>query len=128
MTARPRRGDPDFGPQCRCGGPKAKQARTCQRCHGLLRGYGTVPLREQNRRWRRTYMGGVTVVGDGDAAAVARAAALEQARTLADGELAVLVAEQLRDQRLGHIARDRWMVHLDDVDRYGRPLHEVLAR
>jgi hypothetical protein len=38
--------DPEFGPVCGCGRRKSKQAFTCQACHNVIRGYGTVPLRE----------------------------------------------------------------------------------
>lgn len=118
--------DPQFGPICRCGQPKAKQAFTCQACHNLVRGYGTVPLAEQNRRWRHTYLGIVGAVGDEDAGLIHRADALAEARAAADGELAALIAEQARDDRAVRVG-SRWMVSLDSTDRFGRPLAEVIA-
>lgn len=125
---RARRSDMAFGPVCACGGTKAKQAWTCQPCHGRLRGYGLVPRDEQNRRAGRKYRGYTVVVGDEDAALVARADRLSAARAeLYDRELAALVAEQARDERFATFAQDRWMVSLDDVDLYGRPLYEVIA-
>lgn len=113
MSDRPRKGDAAFGPVCRCGAVKAKQAWTCQRCHGRIRGY---------RRVRG-------LVGDESAALIVRDRALREARENATGELAGLVAEQATDERLGHMARQRagWVVSLDGADRNGRPLHEVLA-
>lgn len=119
--------DPEFGPTCTCGGAKAKQAWTCQACHGRLRGYQTVPLPEQNRRWRLRYIGQFAPVGDEDAALIERAGALAAARAAVEGELAALVAEQAQDERCSHLARDRWMVPLDSLDRYGRPLYEIIA-
>lgn len=120
--------DPEFGPVCTCGGAKAKQAWTCQRCHGRLRGYGLVPRDEQMRRAGRKYRGGYTVVvGDEDAALIARADALTAARSSVGGELAALVAEQTQDDRFGTYSRDRWVLSLDDTDQYGRPLYELIA-
>lgn len=125
---RPCKGDPQFGPVCECGAPKAKQARTCQPCHGRIRGYKLSSKRQIDRRARLRYMGQVESVGCEDAALIARDRELQQARGLAAaGELAALVAEQIRDERFATVARDRWMLSLDDVDRYGRPLYEVIA-
>lgn len=127
LPVRPRRGDPEFGPTCRCGGAKAKQAWTCQPCHGKARGYGLVPRDEQLRRHGRKYRGATVVVGDEDAALIERDRALREARASVDGELAELVAAQKRDERFATFARDRWMVSLDDTDQYGRPLYERIA-
>jgi hypothetical protein len=127
VKPRPSKSDAAFGPVCDCGRPKAKQAWTCQPCHSRLRGYGTVPLVEQNRLWRRSYLGGVRTVGDEDQALIERDRALTEARNTAAGELAAVVADQQLDERIGHLARDRWMVPLDSTDRYGRPLHELFA-
>lgn len=121
-------GDPEFGPVCGCGGAKAKQAWTCQPCHSRLRGYRTVPPSEQNRRWRRAWLGQPPgPIGDSDAALVAQAAALAQARQATSGELALLAAAQERDERLGHRAGFRWMLPLDATDRLGRPLYDLIA-
>ena len=124
---RPRLGDPAFGPVCECGNAKAKQARTCQPCHSRIRGYKRETKREIDRRARLRYMGQVATVGDEDAALIARAHALHQARATVHGELAALVVEQERDERFTAFARDRWMLSLDDTDQYGRPLYEVIA-
>ena len=124
---RPKKGDPQFGPVCECGRPKAKQAWTCQPCHSRIRGYKQFSKSQIDRRARLRYMGQVEPVGCEDAALIARDRELREARTRVDGELAVLVAEQQLDERFATVARDRWMVSLDDVDRYGRPLYEVIA-
>ena len=124
---RPRYGDPAFGPVCECGSPKAKQARTCQPCHSRIRGYKTSTKQQIDRRARLRYMGQMATVGDEDAALIARAYALDAARATVHGELAALVADQERDERLSHLARDRWMLSLDDTDQYGRSLYEVIA-
>lgn len=119
--------DPEFGPTCACGSRKSKQAFTCQSCHNVIRGYGTVPLREQWRKARERHLGIIRAVGDEDAGLIDRASTLAAARANAEGELAALVADQERDDRLGHLARDRWMVSLDSNDQYGRPLYETVA-
>lgn len=124
---RARKGDPAFGPLCGCGGPKAKQALQCQPCSETRRGFRSVPLREQNRRWRQRWLGIVGSVGDPDRGLIYLSAQLEQARAAATGELADLIAEQHRDETTGHRAGSRWVVSLDSTDRLGRPLYELVA-
>ena len=122
-----RKGHPAFGTVCACGGHKAKQAFTCQACHSRVRGYGTVPTAEQNRRARMRYFGQIDSVGDEDEGKIFLADQLERARAAVTGELAQIVAEQAEDDRIGHLARGRWMVSLDGVDQFGRPLYEVTS-
>jgi hypothetical protein len=105
---RPRLGDPTFGPTCACGGPKAKQARTCQPCHGVIRGYGSSPRSMS--------------VGDEMSATVARTVALAAARASAEGELAKLCDEQARDEAFSTWQDRRWIVSLD-----AGFLYEVIA-
>lgn len=98
-----RMGDPEFGPLCACGGPKAKQAWTCQRCHGRLRGYGR---------------------------SAALQALLTQGGPLrstveASGELAELIAQQQRDDRRRFVW-DPHTIPLEAPNRAGRTLIEVL--
>lgn len=120
--------DPEFGPVCSCGSAKAKQAFTCQSCHGRLRGYGLVPRDEQSRIAGRKYRGYTVTVGCEDKSLIVRSERLAAARADSyDDALAALVEEQARDERLSTLARDRWMLSLDDVDRYGRPYYEVIA-
>lgn len=102
---RPRKDDPQFGPVCACGSLKAKQARTCQPCHGRIRGYGR----------------------GAEIAALLAQPTVHRPAVAVEGELAVLVAAQATDERLGHLARNRWMVSLDGVNEYGRPMYEVIA-
>ena len=120
--------DSEFGPVCACGSQKAKQAFTCQPCHSRIRGYRLVPRDEQLRIAGRKYRGYTVTVGCEDKALVSRAERLETARAASyDHDLAALVKEQARDERFATFARDRWMLSLDDVDQYGRPLYEVIA-
>lgn len=114
MTARPmRKGDPEFGPVCACGGPKAKQARTCQRCHNVIRGYGrqapgrTACRRSPARPWDRER-------------------ALEAARSVSAGELAALIAAQLRDDRVTSIGH-RGCLSLDAPFADRLTLYELVA-
>lgn len=109
---RPKKGDPQFGPICQCGQPKAKQARTCQSCHGVIRGYG--------RQARVDRLAGVP------AAPWDRENALRAAALTVDGELADLVAEQMRDDRVRSIGH-RGCLSLDAPLVDGLTLYEVIA-
>lgn len=123
---RARKGDPEFGPVCRCGRPKAKQALNCQPCSERRRGFGTVPLREQRINWWRRYMGIAPAVGNEDHGLIFLAAELEQARAQASGDLRLIVDEQAADDVRRQVG-SRWLVSLDATDRYGRPLYELVA-
>ena len=86
-----------------------------------------MPISEQNRRWRYRYFGISPVIGNEDAALIARAHALEQARKSEDGELAALIREQQTDDRFSHRTRTPWLVSLDALDDYGRSRYETTA-
>jgi len=101
-------GDPLFGPVCACGGRKAKQARTCQPCHNVVRGYGRGEAIRQllaqptpNERQVTAELG------------------------VASGELADLIREQQRDD--GYYRTDPHTISLYAPDRSGRSLIDVIA-
>jgi hypothetical protein len=121
-----RAGDREWGRVCVCGGPKSLQAWICQRCRTLEK-RSPVSARERGRISEARYMGWAVPVGDPDAARVARDRELAAARANVAGEIAELAAAQVEDERLGHLSRARWIVSLDDVDPFGRPLYDLVA-